>query len=398
MDQDDRIEPEYFRNQLMAIGENDAVICKAIHNKKCFYPNDDNFLKIVSKEYMLGKWNHILSPGQVLLRKKSIPTSWSETILKYNGADDWFLWLCMLAEECSFALNCQILYEHVMHDKNTSDNILSMVQSQQEVISTVWEKEIFKGDDLKLLLDAFFVRFMNYIWELTILRKRFRILDVWMKARESGTDFGEYLLRSGVKTCGIYGCGILGEHLYDELKRTVHIKFFIDRNAANIHKNIPVYTDEDVLPETDMIIIALLNEADAVDEKIKKKFCVKTLVFTDWLMKNGVDRKLFLFGIGKIAERYTEFLRQLPVEIYGYVDNDINRCGTFFYDRKIYAPEILKEEEESAVLIACDDIEGITEQLTRMGVHNKIISLDHIIRKGLGALKPYKSNVRNIKE
>lgn len=381
LDQDDLVKSSYFYNQFSVLEENDATVCKAIHDGKNAYPDDDVFQKIVSKEYMLGKWNHIISPGQVLLRRTSIPAIWTEIILKHNGADDWFLWLCMLSAGCTFALNPEILYEHVVHGKNASDNILSMIQSQQEVISIIQNQRVFEGADFILLLEAFFTRYTNCIWELDILRKKFNFLNLWMKQKANGVRLAEYLVQSGVKTCGIYGCGILGEQLYEELKKTIYVKFFIDRNACGMNKNIPVYTIEDSLPETDIILISLFFEADKAAERIKEKSGVKTLKLTDWVNQSSLNEKLFLFGAGKIAERYTKILRQQTVEIYGYIDNDSEKWGTYFFDRKIYNPNILNEDENAVVVIACADIETITDQLTRMGMLDKVITIDSVIRR-----------------
>ena len=355
-------------------------------NGKNFYPDDAIFQKIVSKEYMLGRWNHIISPGQVLLRKSAIPSIWSEIILKHNGADDWFLWLCMLSEKCSFSLNPEILYEHVVHGENASDNILSMMQSKQEVVSVIQKQNLFEGNDLNQLLEALFTGCTNHIWELSILRNKFNLLDNWMKQKESDAKLAEYLLQSGVKTCGIYGCGLFGEHLYEELKKTIYVKFFIDKNALGINKNIPVYTIEDSLPETDMILISLLYEADQAEERIKEKSNVRTWKLTDWLSKTSLDKKLFLFGTGEISEKYTEILRQQPVEIYGYLDNDSSKWGMYYFNRKIYAPDVLKEEG-AVVIIACEDIDTITAQLTQMGVKKKIISIDSIIENRINELE-----------
>lgn len=379
LDQDDLIRPQFFNKQLIAIRKNDAAVCKAIHDSKSFYPDDDVFQKIVTKEYMLGKWNHIISPGQVLLRKSSIPSIWSEIILKHNGADDWLLWLCMISMKCSFSLNTEILYEHVVHGKNASGNILSMMQSKQEVISIVQKQSLFEGNDFNMLLEAFFAGYTNYIWELVILKNKFILLDNWIKQKESGVKLAEYLLQSGVKTCGIYGCGMFGEHLYEELKKAIFVKFFIDKNALGINKNIPVYTIEDSLPETDIILISLLYEADKAEEKIKEKSNVKTWKLTDWLDKTCLNEKLFLFGTGKISEKYTEILRQLSVEIYGYIDNDSSRWETYYLDRKIYAPDMLKKDEGAVAIIACEDIDIVTAQLIQMGVQEKIISLESVI-------------------
>ena len=92
-----------------------------------------------------------------------------------------------------------------------------------------------------------------------------------MKLEETGVKLAEYLSKAGIKTCGIYGCGILGEHLYDNLKKSINIKYFVDRNAGQIDKNIPIYTIEDAWPETDIIIITLLNDSNVVEKKDKSK-------------------------------------------------------------------------------------------------------------------------------
>ena len=116
LDQDDLIRPGYFYSQLMAIGDNDAAICRAVHDNEMWYSGENIFEKVVSKEYMLGMqcgWNPIASPGQVLLRKESIPDIWMDNILKHRGGDDWLLWLCMLSEECTFSLNQEIGRAHV---------------------------------------------------------------------------------------------------------------------------------------------------------------------------------------------------------------------------------------------------------------------------------------------
>ena len=44
---------------------------------------------------MMEKGNPIISTGQVLMRRASIPGVWMENIMETNCADDYLLWLCM---------------------------------------------------------------------------------------------------------------------------------------------------------------------------------------------------------------------------------------------------------------------------------------------------------------
>lgn len=104
-------------------------------------------------------------------------------------------------------------------------------------------------------------------------------------------------------------------------------------------------------------------------------------------------KKIFLFGTGKIAQNYTKILGELSFEIDGYVDNDSNKWGSFFYGRKICDPSMLIKEIEVEIVIACADIVAITNQLIKMGVKDKIVTIDYLIRKGIEAVEVKNSYV-----
>lgn len=285
LDQDDRIEPEYFFSQFTALGENDAVICKAIYAGKECYSDEEAFKKIISKEFVLKEWNQIISPGQVLLRRDSIPDIWMENILKYNGADDWFLWLCMMAEGRRFSLNESVLYEHVSHGSNTSDNIVAMAQSEHELMRIVQKSKIFSETDLQLLMEGFFLRNLIRVQEMSALKQKMNILDKWMKLRENNIKYSDYLCALDIKSVIIYGCGMLGRHLFCELKCAMCVKCFVDRNAGEMQEEIPVYTLEESWPEADCIIITLVDGIEKAENDIKAKAHKKILVLKDWIMK-----------------------------------------------------------------------------------------------------------------
>ena len=99
-----------------------------------------------------------------------------------------------------------------------------------------------------------------------------------------------------------------------------------------------------------------------------------------------MNEKIFLFGAGKMAEGYTDFLEYLQIKIEGYLDNDNSRWDTYFRGRKIYSPDILKNIQNVVILIACADEEGITYQLSRMAMQDKIISINQIIKKGIESI------------
>lgn len=89
--------------------------------------------------------------------------------------------------------------------------------------------------------------------------------------------------------------------------------------------------------------------------------------------------QLFLFGTGKISEKYTKYLEQVLVKIDGYIDNDEAKWGKKFHNRIIYTCDVLKEIENSKVLIACADIKGVMYQLIQMNMQDKIVSLNSLV-------------------
>lgn len=287
LDQDDYIKAEYLNSQLSMIGENDAVICRAIHAGKMWYSDENVFEKVVSREYMLGMqwgWNPIASPGQVLLKKESIPEMWMGNILCNRGGDDWLLWLCMIAAGCSFALNQNVLYEHVVHKENFSNHVVEMLQSEQEVVRIVHAKKLFSDSDLLLLLDGFFKRNVMRGKEHASLKMKWDVLDKWMLLKENKISFSEHLRKMGIRQIAIYGCTVLGECLYDEVKEDVYVQYFIDRNADKIKKRIPVYSLENNLPEVDCVVITLIDEAEQVRREVVDRMHRRAIILKDWIM------------------------------------------------------------------------------------------------------------------
>lgn len=88
--------------------------------------------------------------------------------------------------------------------------------------------------------------------------------------------------------------------------------------------------------------------------------------------------KLFLFGTGKISKKYTQVLKQLPVEIEGYIDNDESKWGIGWLDKKIYSPDVLNQEKTPYILIACAAKEEIRKQLAEMGEIKRVVSLGQV--------------------
>lgn len=62
----------------------------------------------------------IISPGQCLIKEAAIPSFWCQNLVKKNGADDYYLWLLMMAAGASFNYLDEPLYIHSYTGGNLS--------------------------------------------------------------------------------------------------------------------------------------------------------------------------------------------------------------------------------------------------------------------------------------
>lgn len=286
LDQDDKITPDYFVSQLSHLGEADAVVCKLLHEGRQFYDTRMPFEQVVTREFILSVRNPIISPGQVLIKKDSIPAVWKEARLENNGADDWLLWLCMLAEGRTFALNPETLFEHVVEGGNESINAAHMMASEQEVYGMLAAGRVFPTEDLEKLKGAVQAAAEGHIRLLSKFQKMFFVYDQWLGMQEKGKYIHAYLRECGVRRVAVYGDSYIGKRLYRSLQDNgVEVRYFIDRNAAYLDEEIPVYLPEIGPPPVDMIIISLVEGTDGIKETLKgmteAKLCTVTELFSD---------------------------------------------------------------------------------------------------------------------
>lgn len=288
LDQDDRVEPEFLRSQLNEIEEYDASVCRAIHDKKQVYTGTRPFESVSSLEYMLSQGDAIVSPGQVLIKKESISRTWKENILKYNGADDWLLWICMLAEGKRFARNDKILFEHVVDGENNSWRSEKMMRSEQEVVEVLKREHVLEEADIEKMTNTLLEINIKRTANLEKFRTMFLICNVWLTLRNKNKSVYRYLQENGFHEIAIYGNGYLGKQLYEELKtQNVYVQYFIDRDAAYMKEEVPVYTLEEELEPVDIIIVTLTKK----DENFRKALENKTKT-TVWYIEELLNKVL----------------------------------------------------------------------------------------------------------
>lgn len=81
------------------------------------------------------------------------------------------------------------------------------------------------------------------------------LLDAWLRIKEQGQSIFDIYDRLQNKSVAVYGYGILGRHLINELQRAdIDLKFIIDQKAQ-CFENINIYKPDDNWPYVDLIIV-----------------------------------------------------------------------------------------------------------------------------------------------
>lgn len=139
LDQDDKISKYFYKIQLNNISGFDACVSNGYvetgHNiKKEVFHSKKQMEVLDSIKYYFYIGDLIPSPGMVLIKKSSIPNEWYLNNLSVNGADDWLLWVFMLAQRCNFNKIIDCLYIHVDTGNNASKNKARMWDSTRSAL------------------------------------------------------------------------------------------------------------------------------------------------------------------------------------------------------------------------------------------------------------------------
>lgn len=283
LDQDDEISPIYIREQMEALGQADAIICNGKNLSNLIYRTPEDLRKAIDKEEYRRGSNQIASPGQVLLRKSAIPEEWINNILLKNGADDYFLWMLMFIKNRKVKIHNKVLYWHLTSDVNTSKNVDEMDNSvfemtskmrKLEYLTEIEEKQIQKiRNDLRKwepLSDEKYKKEMAHK----------QILETWMTLRDRKITVDMFLTKMGIKRVAIYGCGMLGKHLYYELKESdITVVCMLDRNRMVNISGIKAIAPDELTEKVDAIIITPMMEYDKICEYLRQwhKCCMMSI-------------------------------------------------------------------------------------------------------------------------
>lgn len=278
LDQDDKITEDYLLNQKENIGNADAIVCNGykkrlwMQGERAIYIQNKLLESIQdSKNYFLQR-NEILSPGQVLIKRESIPQLWLTEILKENGADDYFLWLLMRKEGCIFKVNYRHLYTHVEYGGNTSNQSMSMHKSILEMISVLEKEHVLEKEQIEKIsrreceVDNKARQYVNMV----------RIYDYWMYLKIRDVKLAKYFNNHNYKVITIYGMNYIGNRLYDELNNTsVKVIFGVDKAGDSIVYEVPILNINssefaEKIQDVDVIVVTAIAFYQQILAEIRK--------------------------------------------------------------------------------------------------------------------------------
>ena len=251
LDQDDFIAPNYVSSQIKKLGEKDAIVCNGKDGEEIIYQNNPNLT--VGK---FAKKDCILSPGQVCIRKKAIPSKWLNNIMKSNGADDYFLWLLFLLDKKNFVYNNEVLFTHQLHSENTSSQYDQMGASLKEMgvlLKRMYPQEF---DD----------------WRLQdMIDSHIKYLKIKQVMEEINTDqIDEYCKKNDIKTLAMWGIGKVGKRFRKKIPSSIKV----------------IYIDSNVAADSD-------GKTYALNEDLADLFIVSAPLFEQEILKEAYNDEIF---------------------------------------------------------------------------------------------------------
>ena len=108
-------------------------------------------------------------------------------------------------------------------------------------------------------------------------KKELQIADQWLVANTIGTDITFTLRQSGYKKVAVYGMGILGKRLVDELLNNDFDVCCIDRRATRLNLKSPAFLPMDIPSDVDVVIVTLPHIFEQIEEDISQYYDGKIL-------------------------------------------------------------------------------------------------------------------------
>ncbi len=171
-------------------------------------------------------------------------------------------------------INCQLLQEEA------AENIVDFL-SLNSLDKSLVEKLIWLDGKYNMGISHRYIGILegelNKLAKLSHKHLRlYKTAMEWVKIRQKRISIGEYLYNQGYRTTAIYGLGIMGEQLLEELLNgPVKVLYCIDRRAEKLQTKTKIYHPVEKRERVDVILNTttlgneeILNELKTMDENI----------------------------------------------------------------------------------------------------------------------------------
>ena len=115
-------------------------------------------------------------------------------------------------------------------------------------------------------------------------RAMFLVMNQWTNVKQANRNLEEYFLKNELRKIAIYGMGLMGQQLINELKHSsIETAYGIDRNSDGIVSGIKVVTMDEELADVDAVVVTVLKEFDEIRDALTKKLNCSVVAIEDIL-------------------------------------------------------------------------------------------------------------------
>lgn len=111
----------------------------------------------------------------------------------------------------------------------------------------------------------------NLTIKLNKFTNYFRIFDSWMMLKEDKISLQKYFYERNYKNIVIYGLGVMGGHLYEELKDSeINIVYAIDKKTEIHYSNLLIRRVPDNNVPVDVIVVTATFQYKEIKAELEK--------------------------------------------------------------------------------------------------------------------------------
>ncbi|WAJ24098.1 glycoside hydrolase family 99-like domain-containing protein [Lacrimispora xylanolytica] len=103
-------------------------------------------------------------------------------------------------------------------------------------------------------------------------KEYYYLLHRWLQLKEENVNLSKYLIKCGYCNIAIYGLGVMGKHLLEELRHTeIQVLYAIDQNELMVHPDIEIKSVNDFFPQVDAVVVTATFDYDVIRTMLKEK-------------------------------------------------------------------------------------------------------------------------------